>query len=102
MTSIPPTERICEAISEFLTKGISDGQNVTNTLFLLGAQRLIQELLEQEATDYLGRERYERSENSKGLRNGYKERQLKSAEGRIPVFLPQLHIPERVDHSIRC
>lgn len=55
MTSIPPTERICEAISEFLTKGISDGQNVTNTLFLLGAQRLIQELLEQEATDYLGR-----------------------------------------------
>ncbi len=51
MTSIPPTERICEAISEFLTKGISDSGDVTNTLFLLGAQRLIQELLEQEATD---------------------------------------------------
>jgi transposase-like protein len=68
MSSIPPTKRICEAINEFLTKGISDGENITNTLFLLGAQRLIQELLEQEATDYLGRERYERSgENSKGL-----------------------------------
>ncbi len=53
MTSIPPTERICEAISEFLTKGISDGKDVTNTLFLLGAQRLIQELLEPEATDCL-------------------------------------------------
>jgi len=100
MTSIPPTERICEAISEFLTKGISDGKDVTNTLFLLGAQRLIQELLEQEATDYLGRERYERSgEDNKGLRNGYKERQLKSAEGRIPVFLPQLRDTEQTYSS---
>jgi transposase-like protein len=100
MSSIPPTKRICEAINEFLTKGISDGENITNTLFLLGAQRLIQELLEQEATDYLGRERYERSgENSKGLRNGYKERHLKSAEGRIPVFLPQLRNTEETYSS---
>jgi len=33
MTSIPPTARICEAIREFLTKGISDSNDVTNTLF---------------------------------------------------------------------
>jgi len=91
MTSIPPSERICEAIGVFLTKGITDGQDVTNTLFLLGAQRLIQELLEQEATDYLGRERYERSgEENKCLRNGYKERNAKCAKGRFPVFLPQV------------
>lgn len=99
MTSISPTMRICEAISEFLTKGISDSGDVTNTLFLLGAQRLIQELLEQEATDYLGRERYERSEEQKGLRNGYKERQLKSAEGMIPIFLPQLRDTEETYSS---
>jgi len=99
MTSIPPTERICEAISEFLIKGISDSGDVTNTLFLLGAQRLIQELLEQEATDYLGRERHERSDENKGLRNGYKERQLKSAEGLIPVFLPQLRDTEETYSS---
>ena len=99
MTSIPPTARICEAISDFLTKGISDSGDVTNTLFLLGAQRLIQELLEQEATDYLGRERYERSEEQKGLRNGYKERQLKSAEGLIPIFLPQVRDAEETYSS---
>ena len=62
MTSIPPSERICEAISEFLTKGISDSNAVANTLFLLGAQSLIHKLLDQKATDYLGRERIERSE----------------------------------------
>ncbi len=99
MTSIPPSERICEAISEFLSKGVTDSGDIMNTLFLLGAQRLIQELLEQEATDYLGRERYERSEEQKGLRNGYKKRQLKSAEGLIPIFLPQLRDTEEVYSS---
>lgn len=91
MSRIPPTDRVCEAISEFLSKGIDENKDVKSTLFLLGAQRLIQELLEQEATDFLGRERYERTgEQNRGLRNGYKERQIKSAEGKIPVYLPQV------------
>jgi len=63
-------------MKRILSKGISDFGDVTNTLFLLGAQRLIQALLEQEATDYLGRDSYQRSEEKKGLRKGYKERQL--------------------------
>ena len=71
MTSIPPSERICEAIGEFLSNGVSESNDVMNTLFLLGAQRLIQELLEQETTDYLGRERYERSEEQKGNRQRF-------------------------------
>jgi len=50
MSSIPPSGCICEAISEFFTKDISDSGDLTNNLFLLGAQRLI-----QEAIDYLGR-----------------------------------------------
>jgi len=60
---------------------------------------LIQERLEQEASEHLGRERYERSEEKKGLRNGYKERQLKSAEVLIPVFLPQLRDTEETYSS---
>ncbi len=95
MTSIPPTERICEAINEFLSNGLNGNQDVMNTLFRLGAQRLIQELLEQEVTDYLGRDRYERSEEgNKGFRNGYKKRQLNSTEGKIPVHLPQVRDTE--------
>ena len=49
MASIPPSKHICEAIGDFLSKGISESSDVMNTLFLLGAQCLIQELLEQEA-----------------------------------------------------
>ncbi len=91
MSRISPTDRICEAIGDFLVKGIDEAADVKTTLFLLGAQRLIQELLEQETTDFLGRERYERvGGENKGLRNGYKERQIKCAEGRIPVHLPQV------------
>ena len=55
--------------------------------------------MEQEATYYLGRERYERSDEKKSLRNGYKERGLKSAEGPIPVFLPQLRDTEKTYSS---
>lgn len=93
MSRIPPTTQICQAISDFLKNGVQEDRDVTNTLFLLGAQRLVQELLEQESTDFLGRERYERREeesSTQGYRNGYKERSMKTAEGRIPIQLPQI------------
>ncbi len=62
-----------------------------NILFRLGVQRLVQELLGQEITDYLGRDCYEsREEGNKGFRNGYKKRQLNSAEGEMPVLFPRL------------
>lgn len=102
MSRIPPTAHICQAISDFLKNGLKEDQDVTNTLFLLGAQRLVQELLEQETTDFLGRERYERRDDEnpqKGFRNGYKERKVKTAEGQIPVHLPQIRDSETTFQS---
>lgn len=48
----------------------------------------MQEILEQEVTDFLGWERYQRREQeneNNGSRNGYKERSVKTAEGKIPI-----------------
>ncbi|HAA89532.1 MAG TPA: hypothetical protein DCE07_02990 [Peptococcaceae bacterium] len=70
---------------------MTGNQDTTSTLFLLGAQRLIRELLEQEATDFLGREHCERCQETNrqtGLRNAYKQRFVKTTEGKIPVHLP--------------
>jgi hypothetical protein len=51
-------------------------------LLKLAAQRVIQEALEQEVTDYLGRERYARRNNGQvGWRNGYEPGRIRSAEG---------------------
>ncbi len=58
-------------------------ENLANELVRLGATKLIQELLEAQVTEALGRAPYERrGENTQGYRNGYKQRRLDTAEGR--------------------
>jgi hypothetical protein len=55
-------------------------------------QELIQQLLEQEVTEYLGRQRYERlDETHAGYRNGYgKPRKLAMQGGTITVQRPRV------------
>ena len=54
-------------------------------------QLVVQEALEQEVTDYLGRERYERrNEEQQGWRNGYEPGRIRSAEGEVRVQVPQV------------
>jgi len=56
----------------------------------------LQELLEKEVTEYLGRGHYERSHNEvkedkkKVYRNGYEPLNIKTVEGKIEVEQPQL------------
>jgi hypothetical protein len=94
MSRVPPSRHIVEKIAEFLQSGISGEADVTGTLVRLGAQRLVQEMLEAEVEDYLGRaptfggspyERRKAGEEFKGYRNGYAERGVRTAEGAIPV-----------------
>jgi len=57
----------------------------------LGTERLLQEMLEREATAYLGRERYQRrdpAQPSRGYRNGYGPGCLRTTEGEIRVEVP--------------
>ena len=72
----------------------SDGgeaEAFTSSLVRHGFRRYIEELLETEVTEYLGRELYERQDgDSGGYRNGYKKRRVDTAEGRVPVSVPQV------------
>lgn len=93
MTRVPPSEKIREAIAALLADGQTGEADIASTLIRLGAQRVVQELLEQEVTDHLERGHYERTEATephRGYRNGYKPRQLRTAEGRIPIWRPQV------------
>ena len=66
MHRIPPTERIRQSLDEVLSRGLDNEEDVAGVLFRLGVERLLQvslhaasrQLLEQEVSDYLGRERY--------------------------------------------
>src|SRR5579884_3336447 len=93
MPRIAPSTKIREEIARLLRAGVPKDQDIVGTLLRLGAQRLAQELLEEEATDFLGRDRYVRhrgAEPHRGYRNGYEPGRVRTAEGEIPLHIPQV------------
>jgi putative transposase len=56
----------------------------------LSTEHVLQEALEQEQAEVLGRGRYERRAEEGGYRNGYEVGRLKTAEGVLPVQVPQI------------
>jgi transposase-like protein len=53
-------------------------------------RKLIQELLEKEVLEHIGRAYYEHGPYGAGYRNGYKQSYLKTAENRLPILKPQV------------
>ena len=49
----------------------------------LGAQLMLQKAVELEVTEFLGRDHYQRHEDSvlRGYRNGYEDKQVQTGEG---------------------
>jgi putative transposase len=93
MNRIPPSQRIRKKTEELLDQGFEGESDVTSLIFRLGVERLAQELLEQEATDYLEREHYQRrrpEQEHRGYRNGYEPGRIRTAEGEIQVQVPQV------------
>jgi putative transposase len=104
MRSVPPHQRAEKAIEDLLQQGTSEamstdraeGGSVTSLLMRLGLEALLNRALEEERTDFVGRERYERSGSPaqepprQGYRNGYKPGHIDTAEGRIGLAIPQV------------
>ena len=56
MRKIPPSERISNEISELLEKGSVETEDFLSMLLRKSVKKIIQETLEQEISDYLGRD----------------------------------------------
>src|SRR5688572_7530661 len=52
-------------------------------------ERALQQFLEAEITEHVGAAPYERTQNRKGHRNGYKPRKLKTRVGSLELLVPQ-------------
>ena len=63
----------------------ADGDDPLRSLMAYTLQRV----LEEEMTAFLNAETYERTDNRKGYRNGYKPRTLKTRVGRIELMVPK-------------
>jgi transposase-like protein len=74
----------------FLREGLQSSEQPLSQFIRLAAQQIVQEALEQEVTEHLGRDRYERQPEVSGYRNGYKPGRIRSAEGEIRVEVPQV------------
>jgi len=80
-------------VEELLSQGLDGEGAITSALARLGMEWLVQELVEQEVTDYLGRGHYQRrqpEQEHRGYRNGYEPGRIRTAEGEIVVQVPQV------------
>lgn len=92
MKKMAPSQLKEQAIRELLggrSSPEADGASLLSELIRLSTERTIQELLEQEQEQFLGRERYGRAEG-RVYRNGYEDVVMRSAEGVLRVRKPQV------------
>lgn len=91
MSRIRPSEMKKQALEEMLSGSrIAGGGNLLSELVKLSVEKTLQELLEAEQDDYLGRGRYERGGQPGVYRNGYEAARLKTGEGVVEVHKPQV------------
>lgn len=88
-----------KVVEQLLTAG-SDSSDLVSELMRRGAEFILQRGLEEEVTDFLGREHYERgSSRHRGYRNGYQDRRIKTSEGTLQVRRPRVRESEETFES---
>lgn len=104
MNSVPIEERIANLTSQLQSPAAVS--ELTSDVFRKAAQMVIEQMLEAEVDERLGRPRYQRRNagdaahaeqaepSGTGYRNGHKPRQLRTAEGKVPIELPQVRDAE--------
>ena len=94
MRRVPPSMSIREELDRLLEEGAGPGENLISELVSTVTRLVVQQLLEAEQTDFLGgRGRYQRRDRDSGQlgsRNGYSDGGVRTAEGRIPIRVPQV------------
>lgn len=100
MERIPPSEKLRKELRE-MTNGFQGSQFSVSDLVRKAATLIMQEMMEGELTDFLGRRHYERAqeETKKGYRSGYEPFTIRTGEGKISVSRPQVRDTEGPYHS---
>ena len=90
MKRVAAPERTRERLRALMDARLGTALDRSN-LVLLAAQLIVEEALEAEVRDEVGRERYERADGeASGYRNGYRTGRMKTAEGVVEFAAPQV------------
>jgi len=92
MRRVSPSVHVREELNRLLERGADAEASVVSAFVELAIRLVAQQLLEAEQADFLGgRGRYERrGEGQQGSRNGYEPGRIGTAEGAIPLQVPQV------------
>ena len=86
---VAPSVQIEAAIEAVLLAGLDEPDRL-GELGRLGARLVLQRAVEDEVAAFLGRARYERTDDAAGSRNGHRPRRIQTAEGEIAIAMPQV------------
>lgn len=89
MRKVAPSARFRAELDEALA-GVAGDEDPIETVGRLGARLILQQALEDEVTEFLGRARYERAGESVSHRNGYEPRTIKTTSGPIELERPRI------------
>jgi len=94
MAKIVPSERLRRELDEVLA-GVGEHDDPVEAVARLGARLIMQQALEDEVTEFLGRERYARAEDGDRdagaiYRNGYEPRTVKTTSGPMELERPRI------------
>jgi transposase-like protein len=81
--------------------GIENSQDPIEQVARLGARLVLPQALEDEVSEFLGRGRYERSEEPVAYRNGYEPTTVKATSGAIALDSPRLRSTEGLHFDSR-
>src|SRR5271157_3551119 len=89
MEKVAPSERFRAELDEVLA-GVDGQEDPIETVGRLGARLILQQALEDEVSEFLGRRRYERADETVSHRNGYEPRTVKTTSGSMTLERPRV------------
>jgi hypothetical protein len=77
--------------------GVGEHADPVEAVARLGARLVLQQALEDEVSEFLGRERYQRADGAAVYRNGYEPRMVKTTGGAIELERPRIRSVSGLD-----
>jgi transposase-like protein len=100
MARVTPSERFRIELDEAMV-GVGQEQDPVETIGRLGARLILQQALEDEVSEFLGRRRYERAEETVSHRNGYEPRTVKTTSGPVELERPRVRDASKLGFESR-
>ncbi len=98
MVSIVPSERLQRELEEIVA-GAGEENDPIEAIGRLGARLILQQALEEELTEFLGRERYEQRGQPVSHRNGYEPLTVRTTAGPLELERPRVRNASALDFA---